>query len=97
MSKHTPGEWKIEAIYIGFQRDVSFYNIMAGKTNLGSIKDEANARLIASAPELLEALKEAQKVLLICKPIMSHYLEPQEAYNKVAVIIEQAIAKAEGK
>lgn len=50
---------------------------------------EANARLIAAAPDLLEA----------CKAIMAHWRMNDEAYYKsdLATDLLQAISKAEGK
>ena len=65
MSKHTPGPWKAnfaisQAAYI-FGGDRNFarvYNEWQDEAN-----QEANARLIAAAPDLLAALKEAELVL----------------------------------
>ncbi len=50
----------------------------------------ANARLIASSPELLEACKQVHN--LIAYPVMGIDL-----FHKVREILEQAITKAEGK
>ena len=66
MSKHTPGPWRSEPCYR------SGYTVWGGtdavpvcvvdtqddEGRFGTIKNEADARLIAAAPELLEALKE---------------------------------------
>lgn len=54
-TKHTPGEWIIKkrfagvAIYVENKIVCSVY---------GTDQQEANAKLIAAAPELLEALKD---------------------------------------
>jgi hypothetical protein len=67
-AKHTPGPWEVrEGAYI-FAPDGSY----VAKTT-GNIKDyqenakteEANARLIAAAPDLLAALEETIKLLTI--------------------------------
>lgn len=60
-SKHTPGPWEIFAI--ASEAGV-IYCIHAGNTDIALIPlawsgDGSNARLIAAAPELLEALREA--------------------------------------
>lgn len=52
MSKHTPGPWEI----------LSTLEICSGNKDICELKgwmneDQANARLIAAAPDLLEALK----------------------------------------
>jgi hypothetical protein len=75
-SKHTPGPWKIG----------DFGLILGGKNDsiiatLEGINRDDNAKLIASAPELLEACKEALE--------KSH--DPA-----VEIILIEAIAKAEG-
>ncbi|MBT9173470.1 MAG: hypothetical protein DDT21_01871 [Syntrophomonadaceae bacterium] len=62
MSNHTPGPWHVEN---DLQYDggtipyiVSETDVWIAKTNTFSTNVEANARLIAAAPELLEALKK---------------------------------------
>lgn len=68
MSKHTPGPWGIERTYdtnwIGFMRphDPKKVQLIVCTTSRESLTDEAlarndaNARLIAAAPEMFEAL-----------------------------------------
>lgn len=61
MSKHTPGPWEANNGEVTTEREPgrSFRRIAAVQDyGLGSLKevDDANARLIAAAPEMLEAL-----------------------------------------
>lgn len=96
MSKHTPGPWKL--IDRGESFELARYWIGAGETDwrgpseicsvLTNKDTKANARLIAAAPEMLEALKAA---LGMSSPI--------DRYEnaKLFELIEAAIAKAEGK
>lgn len=86
MAKHTAGEWKVcrdtsGRIAVGV--DCELIAKMAYLTNTEQAK--ANARLIAAAPELLEALKEAKATLRAVLPLSS-------AYEMACA----AIAKAEG-
>lgn len=93
---HTPAPWELE--YWDSPYDYDVWEI-SGDLNLpNGFKDriiakvyfyEANARLIASAPELLEALKDSIKFL---NSDMTNK-ENQAAFKK---IIENAIVKAEG-
>lgn len=56
-AKHTPGPWKID---YGYNRSINFIGPCVPDQYAGSSwlrVTEANARLIAAAPELLEALK----------------------------------------
>lgn len=60
-SNHTKGEWKV--IGNGW---VSAYGKLVAKptsTNMSVEELEANAKLIAAAPELLEALKKSLKIV----------------------------------
>jgi hypothetical protein len=56
MSEHTPGPWRVEKF-----NDTKSWSIYAngGTHSLASIRDAANARLIAAAPDMLEALTNA--------------------------------------
>ena len=62
-TEHTPGPWVINESKNIIFIPTSFGNdIVCTITNGGHIKEvsDANARLIAAAPEMLEALKEAK-------------------------------------
>ena len=80
MSEHTPGPWSFELhnedFYIGGETAVcgTFAQDHAGE-------EEANARLIAAAPELLEALER----------IRDHTFSPSSTIREWA---RAAIAKA---
>jgi len=93
MSKHTPGPWKVE--HRGYKYIVSKSRDgyitrdvcrMDGST-MAAFAQEANARLIAAAPELLEALKDALQLLEV------YGGDFEEATRNQA---RAAIAKAEG-
>ncbi|MDO4708233.1 MAG: hypothetical protein Q4B94_00150 [Pseudomonadota bacterium] len=53
MSKHTPGPWSARDIYVRDKND-TIVALMGDEVE----QSLADARLIAAAPELLEALKE---------------------------------------
>jgi hypothetical protein len=58
MSEHTPGPWEVEETGITGRPKVRCGNYEWWEVSASSIGDStANARLIASAPELLETLK----------------------------------------
>ena len=59
MSKHTPGPWVIQETNFAQQKNVY---AQADKPPIATVygstgENEANARLIAAAPEMLEALR----------------------------------------
>jgi hypothetical protein len=92
--KHTPGKWEVTTDYQYIITNE--VGIEIANTPLGQItkQNEANAHLIASAPELLKACKEALRPIeenrqgkMICEG------ELDEVWD----LIKQAIAKAEGK
>lgn len=91
MSKHTPGPWttwgKADPSQIIASKDGFVAQTVGGN-------DEANARLIAAAPELLEALEVAEKALTtIFKAFNLGVLENADQMN----IIRAAISKATGE
>ena len=71
MSKSTPWPWSLEAPHA---KDRSYILVSASDETLGQIweplnkaEHDANARLIAAAPELLDELTEARTTLSILR------------------------------
>ena len=95
-TQHTPGPWinnhqgAIEA------RDMVICRVMDGYTTPTIKEAIANARLIAAAPELLEALK-ALSGLEVKGHALIDRLQFSETGRTLAKKIVEAIAKAEGK
>lgn len=74
MSKqHTPGPWKYEASTKTVRSIPSNYWIATMDSWEGAVNHEANARLIAAAPDLLEALE----MLLASPDLCLENLEPE--------------------
>lgn len=98
---HTPGPWKVKSDYNVFGvggRLVANSGGHSGSVRPEEIHEEnkANARLIAAAPELLEAAKRAQE--LISSAIDLEYVSGKPG-DPAAVIwreLDAAITKAEG-
>lgn len=103
MSKHTPGPWIVEYEgkqewvivapdgdhTLGYHRWdglASVYGSIDDKSN-GIVVGQANASLIAAAPDMLNALEEAERAI-------SSGLKDTDA---VLGIIRSAIKKAEGR
>lgn len=94
-TKHTKGEWKVEVLKFGFPSStVLTYGVSVDEGDpicgLASKRSnpkeaEANAKLIAAAPELLDALKDVLTVF-----------EERETAIPIStqMKIEQAIKKA---
>jgi len=65
----------------------------------GSLEDSANARLIASAPDLLHGLKAAKEVLETAKRYFPKSIKNADKFHLLNVlenVIRPAIEKAEG-
>lgn len=97
MAAHTPGPWIFYADLPSTEPDwhiVTTANKMRVLANVhiepGNAVDEANAWLIATAPELLVALKELRAAL---PPISLADPKVWAAYDKARA----ALAKAEGR
>lgn len=95
--KHTQGKWQYGKPFLtnkyGGTIIIHLNGVPIAKVfeEIGRETAEANARLIASAPELLEACKEA----ILFLESLGNESEPDfcfDIYNK----LEQAISKAEG-
>lgn len=98
MSKHTPGPWKY-----GVRRDNSIWLSIGdpakGPHRQGDLyASEADARLIAAAPELLEALKETLPFMVDIAKARHHKFELHMADDDSTIgKAMRAIAKAEGR
>lgn len=88
MSKHTPGPWKVAKPRKSYRDGNMMYGIV-GPECVSDYEDwgftEANARLIAAAPELLEALRN------LVEAATHHQADARAALAKARA----AIAKAE--
>ena len=96
MSAHTQGPWFFDGDKIK-GNDKKTLQVCGVLMPCGYVPSDdvgyANARLIAAAPELLEALKEAKNGL--------RYWEPQTAYGaseraRICALVDAAITKATG-
>lgn len=85
MSKHTPGPWSLQECSNGGALLIRGLYGKHQQSHLQIVPIE-DARLIAAAPELLEALKAVMPSL---------HLTPD--YNRLAKLAHAAIAKAEGQ
>jgi hypothetical protein len=96
VSKHTPGPWHVDQT-LGFPRDVyaergfmiaTAYEVQDADNGPESC---ANARLMAAAPDLLEALKEMEALIPVRSP--KEIRVPHSTHAKM----KAAIAKACGE
>lgn len=87
MSKHTKGPWTWREGFYGLDGEESDilthapYEGMYLSYHRNDYEREANARLIAAAPELLEAL---ESLVLFTKPTKSNAVALNNAHNIIA-------------
>ncbi len=108
-TNHTPGPWTIDRligrISGGTYPSIVGFRVPCSQYEHETAEVEANARLIAAAPEMLEALEEiistldsskahSAKAELIKDPSMSYLIQ---ALNLKYEIAKKAIAKAKGE
>jgi len=95
MSNHTPGPWRYEASTKTIRACPSNYWLATMDSWDGAVNNEANARLIAAAPDLLEALEElVSRRESVCaeRGEMDRLAGSDGRYNRARA----AIAKAKG-
>lgn len=91
MSKHTPGPWSISKI----GNDYDQFMIFAGdELIVNAITGKANADLIVSVPELLEAIRKAVISLEDFADENGEYKPTPEGLLSVVKDLDKAIAKA---
>jgi hypothetical protein len=100
-SQHTPGPWlKSGCIVLSNDEDRGMRFAIAERVRGRNAEDqEANARLISAAPELLKVLKTIEddfKKYGCCRANMSDGEFTQD-YTTRRELVEAAIAKAEGR
>jgi hypothetical protein len=93
--KHTPGPWTSNDAKEGLLivRDSQGFGVTELYTQHDLTVEKANARLIAAAPEMLEALEQAE---LTIKRINYDYSMSQEAQETLD-LIKSVITKAGGE
>jgi hypothetical protein len=87
--KHTPGPWQVAHDWHDEDESLDYMRVVADSCVIANTILEDDARLIAAAPELLEALK------LIAEWADSGRHE--EDFSAIGNKARAAIAKAEGK
>lgn len=86
--KHTPGPWQFDGYGVFNQNNEPIAQIVGARS---SVIHSANARLIAAAPELLEAAEWARDVLLVGYQVLGISPDNSGAYQELL----DAIAKAQ--
>lgn len=94
-TKHTPGPWFADN---GYVQDDGHLEVATCPDNRNIFETNANARLIAAAPELLSLLKQLHDfVAHVPGETDVTTMCSQTHYRNLVFDITQAIAKAEGK
>lgn len=87
--KHSPGRWEAECVGHGGPGDnpEEVWEVNNGHARIAEYLNEADARLVAAAPDMLEALKQARSWSAGRRGA---------AARSITKAIDRAIAKAEG-
>lgn len=100
MSKHTPGPWVFDGrdSIVAPDGDLLLLTGVRVPMVAGPDREEArsNARLIAAAPDLLNAAIWALDVLVSCS-VPTGGCDDQTAFLEAKELLGDAITKAEGK
>jgi hypothetical protein len=93
MTKHTPGPWRI------VERKDGLVNIYAGATEVALCVRPKDARLIAAAPKMLDALEATDIALTNTLQVFGERALSDSARTKVAITrdrIRVLLARIEG-
>ena len=88
MTQHTPGPWHVENFHGSWDVTHGPADDASERFSVLETLSEENARLIAAAPDLLAACKEA---------LGYEYGQPGLGWRQRIDLLEAAIAKAEGR
>jgi len=93
-TRHTPGPWTAYGRQVSGSHGEYPLGIMVADCNVtperGEVECKSNARLIAAAPELLEAAKDMLEYFDMA------YGEHGENNSPAVIALHEAISKAEG-
>lgn len=95
-TKHTPGPWHSTHAIVYNAQGWAVANATVFHGKHGADESTANAHLIASAPELLEALKDAEFLLRQLSINWKEAARMVDSCKRSASDARAAIAKAEG-
>ena len=105
-SKHTPGPWEVKKIagqlFVAATPDEG-HPYFRRYTTIGILEDDdyptkvADARLIAAAPDLLEALKQVSNLVRTARKYFPKSVKHSDRFQleQTCATITSAIAKAE--
>jgi hypothetical protein len=91
-SKHTPGPWQIHGTWPDDVVDATGSLVVSAYGDYESPVTQANARLIAAAPELLAALEH-----MVAVANWSTTIQSEEQFDAMIASAEAAIRKAKGE
>jgi hypothetical protein len=89
-AKNTPGPWRFEASTKTIRSEPANYWLASIDSWDGAVDHQANARLIAAAPELLECLSHI-------RALASENAKGLDGYEMIAEWCDTLIAKARGE
>lgn len=94
MAKHTPGPWEVHSSF-PFQRVVAGKSLIVAR--MGGDSVEADVHLIAAAPDLLGALKDARFRLAEMQYQIVRGTQPNDTpeVERLVARLDSVIAKAE--
>jgi hypothetical protein len=100
MTKHTPGPWYYDpedkTIWFDMSSPVTLFASVNGDDMTTDAQLDADGRIAAASPDMLEALKRA--LFILESPAVSPYCTPStEAQPGTIEAARAAIAKAEGR
>lgn len=76
-TKHTPGPWRFELSTKTIRSVPTNYWLATMDSWDGAVDNEANARLIAAAPELLAELKRSSVIIHKLCQMVKYYAGPE--------------------
>lgn len=104
MNKFTPGPWEVNTeaglplreVFSHSETDVLICDTGCSNVEMDAAEIEANAHLIAAAPEMYEALKDCLRLLEDCTE-ETYGTPTQEFFQRKADAVKAVLAKSEGK